>query len=75
MTESDQVTRHEREIGELYGKLDALATKEFVRTVVQEQTEELNTKFDAINSRLAEISERQQRFKGIGRHLHLDFRF
>lgn len=70
MTDSEQITRHEREIGELRGKLDALATKEFVRTVVQEQTQELNTnfnaKFDAIDRRLEEISERQQRFKGIG---------
>ena len=73
MTDSEQITRHEREIGELRGKLDALATKEFVRNVVQEQTQELNTKFDAINkkfdaidNRLKEISERQQRFKGIG---------
>ena len=66
MTESEQITRHEREIGELRGKLDALATKEFVRSVVQEQTKELNQKFDAIDDRLKEISERQQRFKGIG---------
>ena len=66
MTNSEQVTRHEREIGELRGKLDALATKEFVRSVVHEQTTELNTKFDAIDERLKEISERQQRFKGIG---------
>jgi hypothetical protein len=67
MSESDQVNR---EIGELRGKLDGLATKEFVREVVQEQTRELNQKFDAkfdiIDSRLQEISERQQRFKGIG---------
>ena len=66
MTDSDQITRHEREIGELRGKLDALATKEFVRSVVSEQTQELNKKFDAIDERLKEISERQQRFKGIG---------
>ncbi|MCY3977369.1 MAG: hypothetical protein OXG23_04655 [Chloroflexi bacterium] len=73
MADSEQVTRHEREIGELRGKLDALATKEFVRSVVYEQTSELNmkfdtitAKFDAIDDRLKEISERQQRFKGIG---------
>lgn len=66
MAESEQVTRHERVIGELRGKLDALATKEFVRAVVLEQTQELNKKFDAIDNRLKEISERQQRFKGIG---------
>ncbi len=66
MTNTEQITRHEREIGELRGKLDALATKEFVRNVVNEQTQELNAKFDAIDQRLKEISERQQRFKGIG---------
>ena len=66
MTASDQIARHEREIGELRGQLGALATKEFVRRVIQEQTNELNQKFDAIDDRLNEISERQQRFKGIG---------
>ncbi len=84
MTESEQITRHEREIGELRGKLDALATKEFVREIVQDQTLELNqkidaidtrlnqkidAKFDAIDERLKEISDRQQRFKGIGQAL------
>ncbi|MCY3797745.1 MAG: hypothetical protein OXG84_08050 [Chloroflexi bacterium] len=73
MTESEQITRHEREIGELRGKLDALATKEFVREIVQDQTKELNQKFDAkfdiIDSRLKEMSDRQQRFKGIGQAL------
>ncbi|MDE2821042.1 MAG: hypothetical protein OXT68_04170 [Chloroflexota bacterium] len=69
MSDSEQLARHEREIGELRGKLDALATKEFVRTVVHEQTVELNKKFDAIDDRLKEISERQQRFKGIGQAL------
>ena len=82
MADSEQVTRHEREIGELRGKLDALATKEFVRNVVQEQTSELNLKFDAINSkfdaideRLKEISERQQRFKGIGQAISFGLPF
>ncbi|MDE2857651.1 MAG: hypothetical protein OXN94_07370 [Chloroflexota bacterium] len=73
MSDSEQLARHEREIGELRGKLDALATKEFVRNIVQEQTQELNQKFDAkfdiIDGRLKEISERQQRFKGIGQAL------
>ena len=70
MSETDQINR---EIGELRGKLDGLATKEFVREVVQDQTTELNQKFDAkfdiIDTRLQEISERQQRFKGIGQAL------
>jgi len=73
MSDSEQLARHEREIGELRGKLDALATNEFVRNIVQEQTQALNQKFDAkfdiIDGRLKEISERQQRFKGIGQAL------
>lgn len=82
MTDSEQITRHEREIGELRGKLDALATKEFVRIVVQEQTQELGTKFDEINSRfdainssLKEISDRQQRYKGIGQAISFGLPF
>ena len=82
MTDSEQITRHEREIGELRGKLDALATKEFVRSVVLEQTQELNTRFDAINAKfdamdthLKEISDRQQRFKGIGQALSFGLPF
>ena len=70
MSETDQINR---EIGELRGKLDGLATKEFVREVVQDQTTELyqkfDSKFDIIDTRLQEISERQQRFKGIGQAL------
>ena len=86
MTDTEQITRHEREIGELRGKLDALATKEFVRVVVQEQTQELNKRFDAFNEkidekfdsidgRLTEISDRQQRFKGIGQAISFGLPF
>ncbi len=82
MTDKEQITRHEREIGELRGKLDALATKEFVRTVVQEQTQELNKRFDAFNEkfdsidgRLQDISDRQQRFKGIGQAISFGLPF
>ena len=55
MTDPDQITRHEREIGELRGKLDGLATKDFVRQVVQEQTQEIYRKLDAMS---AENNER-----------------
>ncbi|MDE2747611.1 MAG: hypothetical protein OXI34_01470 [Chloroflexota bacterium] len=82
MADPEQVTRHEREIGELRGKLDALATKEFVRTVVNEQTRELNEKFDTINKKfdamdqhLKDISDRQQRFKGIGQAISFGLPF
>ncbi len=79
MTDKEQITRHEREIGELRGKLDALATKEFVRTVVNEQTreltQELNKKFDSIEQSLKDISDRQQRFKGIGQAISFGLPF
>lgn len=86
MSDNEQITRHEREIGELRGKLDALATKEFVRVVVQEQTQELNKRFDAFNEkidekfdsiddRLQDISDRQQRFKGIGQAISFGLPF
>jgi len=86
IADPEQVTRHEREIGELRGKLDALATKEFVRTVVNEQTRELtqelnekfdtiNKKFDAMDQHLKDISDRQQRFKGIGQAISFGLPF
>ncbi|MCY3573452.1 MAG: hypothetical protein OXG92_15520 [Chloroflexi bacterium] len=65
----EQIIRHEREIGEIRGQLRALATKEFVRSVVQEQTKDLNNKFDTIGTQLNDITKRQQRFKGIGQAL------
>ncbi|MYD09089.1 MAG: hypothetical protein F4X02_03505 [Chloroflexi bacterium] len=59
MADNEQVTRHEREIGELRGKLDSLATKDFVRQVVQEQTQQLNKKIEEmrlhIDSRIDEM--------------------
>ncbi len=67
MTDPDQITRHEREIGELRGKLDGLATKDFVRQVVQEQTQDIHRKLDAIsaenNDRFTAMSaENNERF-------------
>ena len=67
MADNDQITRHEREIGELRGKLDGLATKDFVRQVVQEQTQEIYRKLDAMsaenNERFAAMSaENNERF-------------
>lgn len=64
MTDQDQIARHEREIGELRGKLDALATKEFVREVVDEQTEQLNHRLDAIASDLQALKNKQDRISG-----------
>lgn len=75
MADDDQITRHEREIGELRGKLDGLATKDFVRQVVQEQTQQLNKrsderqahndrKFDAITAELKALNDKQHRITG-----------
>lgn len=66
MSDQDQITRHEREIGELRGKLDSLATKEYVRDIVDEQTRDLKTefnakiddRFDGVLSRLDTLSSR-----------------
>ena len=71
MADNEQLTRHEREIGEMRGKLDALATKEFVRSVVQEQTKEMNKNFATVNENFASVNknlrtlnEKQQRITG-----------
>lgn len=75
MTDPDQITRHEREIGELRGKLESLATKEYVREVVQEQTRELkaemNVKFDDVirmindlSGEVRNLNEKQHRITG-----------
>ena len=61
MAESEQLTRHEREIGELRGKLDALATKEFVRGVVNDQTQELSGRFDGITRQFDGITRQFER--------------
>lgn len=75
MAEPEQITRHEREIGELRGKLDGLATKDFVRQVVREQTQEIytkldlisaenNKKFDRISQELKALNDKQHRITG-----------
>ena len=69
MADNDQLTRHEREIGEMRGKLDALATKEFVRSVVQEQTKEMNENFASINENLRSLNEKQHRITGAAEFL------
>ena len=56
-------------------ELRHLATKEFVKEQIEKQTETMNQKLDAINDRLKEISERQQRFKGIGQAISFGLPF
>ena len=68
MNQNEQLTRHEREIGELRGKLDSLATKDFVRevvyTAIQEQTRIMNAKFDEISRELRKLNAKQHRIIG-----------
>ncbi len=73
MTDQEQIMRLKREIGELRGKLDALATKEFVREVVGEQTEQLNKRLDAIASDLQALKNKQDRISGAAGLLRLLF--
>lgn len=60
---------HERRISNMETELRHLATKEFVKEQIENQTETMNQKLDAIDSQLRVISERQQRFRGIGQTL------
>lgn len=66
---------HERRISGMEAELRHLATKEFVKEQIEKQTETMNQKLDAINDRLKEISERQQRFKGIGQAISFGLPF
>ena len=60
---------HERRLSIMETELRYLATKDFVKEQIENQTETINEKFDAINDQLKVISERQQRFRGIGQTL------
>ena len=64
MADIDQITRHEREIGELRGMMESLATKEFVRSVIREETRDLYAKLDEISQTLNTLSEKQHRVTG-----------
>lgn len=61
MNQGEQITRHEREIGEIRGKLESLATKDFVREVVHEavqaQTQEMNVKFEQVYAKIDELGK------------------
>ena len=45
---SERLTQHERSIGVIEGKLESLATKEFVKDEIQKQTKELSDKIDEL---------------------------
>ncbi len=57
----EQVTKHAAEIGELRGKLDALATKDFVREQNAALLKEISEKFDKqTNDIQGEIQKNRQ---------------
>lgn len=61
---SERLTQHERSIGVIEGKLESLATKEFVKDEIQKQTKELSGKIDELSKALQK--ERSWRMKIIG---------
>ena len=50
----DTVNRHERSIGRIEGRLDSLATKDFVRKEVNEARRAIDAKIDAKIDKLTE---------------------
>ena len=62
----DKLNQHERSIGRIEGRLDSLATKEFVRKEISDAVRILDAKIDAkidkqtddIGSRLDELSKK-----------------
>ena len=60
----ERLTQHERSIGIIEGKLEALATKEFVKDEIQKQTKELSDKIDELTKILEK--ERSWRMKITG---------
>ena len=61
---SERLTQHERSIGVIEGKLESLATKEFVKDEIQKQTKELSGKIDKLSEALEK--ERSWRIKITG---------
>ena len=51
----DNLNRHERSIGRIEGRLDSLATKDFVRQEVNEARRALDAKIDAKIDKLTEL--------------------
>ena len=70
MDVQEQLTRHAGEIGELKGKLDALATKDFVRKENAALLKELSDKIDNqtrdIQDEISQNREFRQRMTTIG---------
>ena len=55
MDHTGQMTRRQREIGEIRATLESLATKDSVRQVVQAQTQATNNKSDQVYAKIDEL--------------------
>lgn len=64
MDGAERLAQHERSIGVIEGKLESLATKEFVKDEIQKQTKELSDKIDKLSEALEK--ERSWRMKITG---------
>ncbi len=53
----DKLNQHERSIGRIEGKLESLATKEFVRKEVNEAVRTIDTKIDAQTKDIHDLIE------------------
>ena len=56
MDGAERLAQHERSIGVIEGKLESLATKEFVKDEIQKQTKELSSKIDKLTEALQKES-------------------
>ena len=59
----EQVTKHAAEIGELRGKLDALATKDFVREQNAALLKDITEKFDKQTSDIQNEFQKNRQFR------------
>ena len=50
----DKLNQHERSIGRIEGKLESLATKEFVRKEVNDAVKTIGAKIDALNKDISD---------------------
>lgn len=50
----DKLNQHERSIGWIEGKLESLATKEFVRKEVNDAVKAIDAKIDALNTDISD---------------------
>ena len=61
---NNQTSKNRDDISEIRGRLEALATKEFVREVVNDQTLRLESKIDTISGKIDKLNEKQFRIVG-----------